>query len=585
MILFVFRLEISLRTQSEVGWAGIGYRRRKDTIRRSVIDIPQLAVDGRPVVVGLGGLPQSSSSPTGPSSLINPETGQPTHMPLVPMIAISVPPTQQEEACQQKQVELEKNGGTFNESDTKIEMPSAAANNKPGLTFKLDKIKQDLTADKPKTTPPSRRQSTVDKPQILQQESSWGPQQRRNSTGSRPQGNWAPSTFVKRKTSINTALARPTVSSIVEEEDIKSDSESSDSDSDVPAKKEPIKVGPALRKPNLTSQESLNSSSLDFPRSRSSSPRSPAPSPLLSAVTSPTDESRPPHLPVTDSLSDTESDRSDTSDVPVKEKKTSEDSRVNSGSSSSLSDTKKLTKEDIERELRTLITYEGRISLLAILNAIIKLPSSPTLWTEDSWDACHKCFSLIQFCMDFGLDSSSKNATIEKPAKRLQQQLLSKSMLVHEKASLTYSRLVLQYAVKALIHCAVCTYAGCSSDGCLLGAFSLQRNSRNASQNLNKMIHQLERLYSNSPPQFRAAIIEFSYCSNLKQVFHFLHVILQYCPRGSSRDPLEPSSSRRDALIVLSGAVFRIVVDRMLLLDLSEQTVQHVRAIDRYIHT
>jgi hypothetical protein len=126
---------------------------------------------------------------------------------------------------------------------------------------------------------------------------------------------------------------------------------------------------------------------------------------------------------------------------------------------------------------------------------------------------------------------------------------------VNEPSSVTYSRLVIEYAVKALIHCAVCTYVGCSSDGCVLRGVTVQRSSRNASKNLNKMIHQLERLHSNCQSQFREALVDYSRKATLKQLFHFLHVILQYRPRGGTHDPSEGRRLQEEIMIMWNSSV------------------------------
>ena len=231
------------------------------------------------------------------------------------------------------------------------------------------------------------------------------------------------------------------------------------------------------------------------------------------------------------------------------------------------------TLETMQNELHTLITHNGRISLLSILITISKLPSNPELWTEENWDACKVCISLIQFCVDFGLDTQKKDAENVKSIPFHRQRAIRTDPRVLEKPSVVYSRLILKHSLKALIHCAVSTYTGCLIDTCRVNTYY----SKNASQNLNKMMHQLERLYSNSPLLFRESMIEFGNTAPLKRVFHFLHVILQYCPRGNGRDPLDPSSSRRDPLIVLSATVLRIIVDRMVLLNMSEPLLEHVR--------
>ena len=231
--------------------------------------------------------------------------------------------------------------------------------------------------------------------------------------------------------------------------------------------------------------------------------------------------------------------------------------------------------------MNSLVTAEGRISLLALLQAITHLPSSlHDLWLEGSWDACQKCFQLIQFCMDFGLDTPQPASQQRYATYTAHDETSSASNL--ERPAKTYSRLVLQHSLLALIHCAKSMYTGCFSDGCRLSIYNLN-NSHGAGQILNKMTHQLERLYSNSSLHFRAVAMSFARHAPCRQVFHFLHVILQYCPKGPGKDPLDPSLSKRDPLIVLTAAMLRIMVDRLNELDLTEPSIQQVREGGRWL--
>lgn len=568
MVYFSFRLEISLRTQSEIGWCGITFRKRKDTVsRRSVIELPQLAVDGRPLVVGLSDV--TLPPQTGPIPGINPETGQQTHLPIIPSIAVS----HHEEQIDQFQLELE-------ETTTPLQLPNhsptSSIKGATGTsTDKIDTIRSIGIVDTPSEVPTRRHSVTTSHPS--REEIA---RNRSGSAGSRPPG--PRSSSPKRKTSVTVSVT-PFVEPISEESPERekrrssshSESDSSNDEQDFlhfgsERDRNARQPSPGTLRLGLASIQPVSSlSSLDYPCPQSNSPMKRSLSPKSGEDSGRPGLSTPGHASPLD-FSDVESDRSD--EPPVRHKKTEPRGYQRSPSPTHpSSNATVLTDDDIMKELETCMNYEGRLSLLAILKAILHLPSNQSLWTEDSWDACRKCFSLIQFCMDFGLDASKKHGSRDQKKSYHQQP-------PDEKPFNTYSQLVLQYAIKALIHCAVSTYTGCSSDGCSLGTYSLHRNSRSASQNLNKLIHQLERLYSNNPLLFRMTTMEFARQSTLKHVFHFLHVILQYCPRGSGRrDPLDPSSSRRDPLIVMSAAVFRIIVDRLALLDLTELALQHVR--------
>ena len=552
-------MDLSIRTKSESGWYGVTFRKRKDTIRRSVIDVPQLAVDGK-VVIGLG-----------PTSSINPETGQSLVAPSSPISiqgASSVPSIAITPESQFT-LELDKTVQAAAASN----VPSIPSVSDPPSSSKLER-QSDVPRSRVESTGPQRRYSTASRPVLSpladNSASTTGPQ-RRSSVGSRPGGIVASGRFPPRKSSMTMAPFNYSagIESIAEEET--GPEEASKDDQRLLRTPSPSSLRVGLRQhgvpptigesPSLDFLHPLSSGhpSMSPPRASPSSPLSSTSSLSLSIHASPSPNDRT-STHSTDVSEESESETSDSDEQSVRQK--TPEPQITKGAT--------LSEADIQRELQSFITYEGRISLLAILKSVIQLPSSATLWTDDSWEACQKCFSLIQFCMDFGLEASTKES-LNEPKRLIRQRSLLGADKKQEKASATYSRHVLQYAVKALIHCAVCTYSGCSSNSCLLSSYSLQ-NTRNASQNLNKMTHLLERLYSNSPLQYRDVVMEFSRQATLKEVFHFLHVMLQYCPRSpTKRENHEPSSS-----IVLSASVFRIIMDRMILLDLNEPTVKHV---------
>ena len=526
-------LEASLRAQSETGWCGIRFRKRKDTIRRSVIEAPKLALDGRPLVVGFG----APQSPTPGAPILGPDGESPFSR--IPSILLS--------------------------EDT--------GSNSPSPVMRTRRSSRDETTNAPPFFPPGqmtsqprqrrssrdetpRRRSSVTAPPSV---AGLEVPQRRSSTGTNPFALSGPPS--SRKSSVvRSGSPLPMIGTIVEEE-------------------------PTNRPSNLslgveTKSNSLRPSSPNFiPGSASPNTLFRTPSPSITDFEGTLLDSLSTSEPVK-ILQTSDSDDDDDDDDEEERRSASPIASAafrtarTASPSPSVSSLKYLTPEQLKKEVSSLVTAEGRISLLALLQAISRLPSTlRDLWTEGSWDACQKCFQLIQFCMDFGLDTSQQ---IMQQRRGAYNNPSSDSVSNLERPSKIYSRLVLQHSLLALIHCAKSMYTGCFSDGCRLSMYTIN-NSRGGSQILNKMTHQLERLYSNSSLHFREVAMSFARQAPCRQVFHFLHVILQYCPKGPGRDPLDPSLSKRDPLIVLTAAMLRILVDRLNELDLTEQSIQQVR--------
>ena len=517
-------LEASLRAQSEIGWCGIRFRKRKDTIRRSVIEAPKLALDGRPLVVGFG----APQSPTPGAPILGPDGDFPISR--IPSILLS-----EDGSDSPSPVMRARRSSRDETSNVPPFFPPVQVNQPRQRRSSRDE------------TP--RRRSSVTAPQSI---SILEVPQRRSSTGTNPFASSGPPS--SRKSSVVRSCSPIPIGTIVEEE-------SSNRPNDLSLK---------AAQPN-----SLRPSSPNFiPGSASPNFRTPSPcvmeyEALMDSV--PTCESvKILHTPP-DSEDDEDEELEGRSASPLTPAFITTRTASPSPSISSL---KHLTPEQLKKEVSSLVTAEGRISLLALLQAISRLPSTlRDLWTEGSWDACQKCFQLIQFCMDFGLDTSQ-----QVPHQRSYNNPCSDSFSNLERPSKTYSRLVLQHSLLALIHCAKSMYTGCFSDGCRLSMYTIN-NSRGGGQILNKMTHQLERLYSNSSLHFREVAMSFARQAPCRQVFHFLHVILQYCPKGPGKDPLDPSLSKRDPLIVLTAAMLRILVDRLNELDLTEQSIQQVSKI------
>ena len=234
---------------------------------------------------------------------------------------------------------------------------------------------------------------------------------------------------------------------------------------------------------------------------------------------------------------------------------------------------KDVPQVDIENELKTLMNGEGRVSLIAILNAIANLPQMFDLWTEE---VGLKCFSLIQLCINLGLaqaedtDEPAATVTAETKRKRFQKQE-NVAFQTHgaEKPHWVHSKHIVEYSVSALVHCATSMIIGCTNDNGLCHLTYKRMPSQNHSI-YDKVIRSFRRLH-HSPTHFRQALTKFATTAPCRKLFHFLHVVLQYCTRG--RDNL-------DSLVVsLVASVLRITVDRLGQINLMEPSIQNVSSI------
>ena len=269
-----------------------------------------------------------------------------------------------------------------------------------------------------------------------------------------------------------------------------------------------------------------------------------------------------------------------------------EDEEVRSkplGASIKPPDTKDIPKVNVQMELDTLMNGEGRISLLAILHAVSRLPQTQELWLVDMGE---KCFTIIQLCMDLGLRMSTGDDT-PKPSqstaaasggpplsgqdKRRQFQS-QKNPAFHEhgtppaeeKPSKTHSQYVVEFSVRALIRCATSLIVGCTSEPsfCKLRHVHLPDQSISTYNTLTRL---LKRVYTFSPRCFRQALCEFAKPSgsSCRRLFQFLHIMLQYCTL--------PIDNHLNVFIMsIVSAVLRETIDRLVQLDITETSIQNV---------
>lgn len=239
---------------------------------------------------------------------------------------------------------------------------------------------------------------------------------------------------------------------------------------------------------------------------------------------------------------------------------------------------KDLPSVNLELELETLVNGEGRISLLALLHAISKFPQSKAIWTEEVEE---KCFSLIQMCIDIGIPPQNKEETPPPLDRALSAQERRKRFIhrnnvafnkLEEKPWKVHSDHVIEFCMFALIRCGTGGMIGCSNDTsfCRLRQFNIPSKTKSSVQS--KLIHNLRRIYLLSPTIFRQALIKFAQPSNSSchKVFQFLHIVLQYCTHATQ----DIYFNNILASIVVS--LLGIAVDRMVLLDITEPSIQDV---------
>lgn len=271
-----------------------------------------------------------------------------------------------------------------------------------------------------------------------------------------------------------------------------------------------------------------------------------------------------------------------------------EDEEVRSkplGASIKPPDPKDIPKVNVQMELDTLMNGEGRISLLAILHAVSRLPQAQELWLGNMGE---KCFTIIQLCMDLGLRMSAGDDTLPKPPppssttaaapggppllgqdrrKQFQSQTnpaFHEHSAAEEKPSKTHSQLVVEFSVRALIQCATSLIVGCTSEPnlCKLRHVHLPDQSISTYNTLTRL---LKRVYTFSPRCFRQALCDFAKPSgsSCRRLFQFLHIMLQYCA--------QPVDGRVNFFLVsIVSAVLRETIDRMVQLDITEPSIQNV---------
>ena len=235
---------------------------------------------------------------------------------------------------------------------------------------------------------------------------------------------------------------------------------------------------------------------------------------------------------------------------------------------------------DLQRELETLMNGEGRISLIAILHAIARLPQAEILWTTQ---VGKKCLSLIQICLDLGLPPKHLDATQAKAgtsahAQDRRKKFQAKDNLAfakhgNDKPSVVHVQYIVEYSVNALIQCSTSLMVGCTNDSHLCPLRYTHLPNYETHSFHNKVIRLLTRINDRSSATFRQTLTNFAQpsSSSARKLFHFLHVALQYCSQCNEH------YGGNNLVVDIVVAVLRTVVDRLVELDITEQSIQNVR--------
>ena len=223
----------------------------------------------------------------------------------------------------------------------------------------------------------------------------------------------------------------------------------------------------------------------------------------------------------------------------------------------------------IKSELKSFMNAEGRISLLAILKAIARLPQSDDIWTERFG---MNCFQLIQLCMDLGLTQTTKTGEQSSSQKRRRfqkQENLAFHAHGQEQPCRVHSKYIVHYAVHALIQCATNLLVGCSHDQQQTCWLAYKRVFTQNNLIHPRLLRHLNRIHCHTPQEFQRVMMHFATTAPLRKVLHFLHVVLEYCQ-------LTPNNKVDSLLLSIVSSVLRTLVDRLAQLDLSKPSLQEV---------
>ena len=243
----------------------------------------------------------------------------------------------------------------------------------------------------------------------------------------------------------------------------------------------------------------------------------------------------------------------------------------------------------VEYELQSGISCEGRIGLIAILNAIAKLPvkmtsvvcderNSRTHNTSSLWNktVCERVFKLIQKCMNSSMfteqdsevedtgDDAGSSASYKRKAYRLCR-TKPKHNVQHKNLLASYCGHVMHFAFQALIQCALLIR-------CSAKSFCLKQRVEYA--DLSKELHEkLSKICAHSGTGFKKYLQNFVKDEPVEKVLAFLHATLGFCTSADDDDELGHRYEHKVKIVV---SVLKNLIEKIMDLDLTESSIKVV---------
>lgn len=238
---------------------------------------------------------------------------------------------------------------------------------------------------------------------------------------------------------------------------------------------------------------------------------------------------------------------------------------------------------DVQGEISTCITSEGRISLLAILSALGALP-------EKVLDLAllGRIRPILQFCLEIGSSLHSEQSGGEGEHKLPQ---LPKRMTI-EDAQKIYSREVVHGVLQVLARCfsqSDCLFAELHDQHGLQGRSMTYGGDEGRKEKMSQLIRSLKdkllyRIFTSHGSYYRKWLSEFVSVQPIARVLSFLHCVLSYC--RPSREMEEGVTPSKITFCATTAALsFRPLVDRLIPFDLSETAIQQVSILKEIAST
>lgn len=251
----------------------------------------------------------------------------------------------------------------------------------------------------------------------------------------------------------------------------------------------------------------------------------------------------------------------------------------------------------VEYELQYGVSCEGRIGLIAILNAIAKLPVKMTnrpidertagkvhhdnsLWNEG---ICSKVFKLIQKCINSSMfteqdseavegtsEGASNAASYKRRAYRLNRTKPKRS--VQQKSLLaSYFDHVMEYTFQALVQCAL--FIRCSAKNIC------NKQPVKYTTLCSELHEKLSTICTHPGAAFKQHLQEFVKKESVEKVLAFLHATLGFCAPAGDDDNLGNWYEHKVKIVV---SVLKNLMDKIVCLDLMESHAMKMVRLNNY---